>query len=62
MADQESDVMTPEEVAEDLRVHATTVYRQLEKGLLPGAFKVGRVWRVLRSALSAMTQIKVPDS
>ena len=37
-------VMTVKDVAEYLRVHPTTVYRQLKDGLLP-AFKVGTNWR-----------------
>jgi excisionase family DNA binding protein len=37
-------VMTVKDLAGYLRVHPTTVYRQLKDGLLP-AFKVGSNWR-----------------
>jgi excisionase family DNA binding protein len=36
--------MTVKELAGYLRVHTTTVYRQLKRGLLP-AFRVGSDWR-----------------
>ena len=62
MPEHESEIMTPEELADYWRVHVSTVYRQLEKGLVPGAFKVGRVWRVPLSALSALMNLKIPDS
>jgi excisionase family DNA binding protein len=37
-------VMTLREVSEYLKVHPSTVYRQLKRGLIP-AFKVGSDWR-----------------
>ena len=43
-------VMTVREVAELLRVHPTTVYRLVKRGVLPG-FKFGGNWRVDREAL-----------
>ncbi len=45
-------VMTMREVAEYLRVHPTTVYRLLRRGVLP-AFRVGSDWRFSRAALDA---------
>jgi excisionase family DNA binding protein len=39
-----SEIMTVKELAEYLKVHASTVYRQLKLGQLP-AFKVGSDWR-----------------
>lgn len=47
---EQHEVMTPEEVAEFLRVTPQTVYRGLHQGSLPGA-KVGNQWRILRSNL-----------
>lgn len=37
-------VMTLREVSEYLKVHPSTIYRQLKRGLIP-AFKVGSDWR-----------------
>jgi excisionase family DNA binding protein len=37
-------IMTVKELADYLKVHASTVYRQLKLGQLP-AFKVGSDWR-----------------
>ncbi len=41
---ESSRVMTVKEVSDYLKVHPSTVYRQLKKGRLP-AFKVGSDWR-----------------
>ncbi|MGH8574287.1 MAG: helix-turn-helix domain-containing protein [Gammaproteobacteria bacterium] len=43
--------MTDMEVAEALRKHRRTIQRWAQKGLLPGAYKAGRAWRIPRSAL-----------
>lgn len=50
--DVKSDIMTPEEVADYLRLNRETVYRNLRRGQLPG-IKVGSQWRVSRSALDS---------
>ncbi len=39
-----SKVMTVKELSDYLKVHPSTVYRQLKRGKLP-AFKVGSDWR-----------------
>jgi excisionase family DNA binding protein len=41
----ESQLLTPEEAAQYLRLNLVTVYRLLHKGVLPGA-KVGHQWRI----------------
>ena len=41
---ESSRVMTVKEVSDYLKVHPSTIYRQLKKGRLP-AFKVGSDWR-----------------
>ncbi len=41
---QPTKVLTVNELAEYLRVHRSTIYRLLKKGLLPG-FKIGSDWR-----------------
>jgi len=42
--------MTLQEVAEYLRVHQSTIYRELKRGNLP-AFKMGSDWRFHRKVL-----------
>lgn len=37
---------TPEQMAETYQVTRATMYRWLRTGRVPGAFKVGHVWRV----------------
>ncbi len=44
MRGEESKVMTVKELSNYLKVHPSTVYRQLRRGRLP-AFKVGSDWR-----------------
>ena len=45
------DLLTPEEVAEYVRVNPQTIYRLLRRGKLPGA-KIGHQWRVRRADLN----------
>ncbi len=40
----EDKVMTLREVSEYLKVHPSTIYRHLKRGMIP-AFKVGSDWR-----------------
>jgi excisionase family DNA binding protein len=44
MKTDSSHVMTVKELSDYLKVHPSTVYRQLKRGQLP-AFKVGSDWR-----------------
>ncbi|MBF6568723.1 MAG: helix-turn-helix domain-containing protein [Candidatus Binataceae bacterium] len=44
MTYDESKVMTVKELSGYLKVHPSTIYRQLRRGRLP-AFKVGSDWR-----------------
>jgi len=44
MKNDNSRVMTVKELSDYLKVHPSTVYRQLKRGQLP-AFKVGSDWR-----------------
>lgn len=48
--------MTPEEVADYLRLNRETVYRNLRRGQLPG-IKIGSQWRVSRSSLNKALDI-----
>lgn len=43
--------MTPREVAVILRLGVRTVRAMIRAGSLPGAYRVGRVWRVRRDQL-----------
>jgi excisionase family DNA binding protein len=43
-------VLTISEVAEVLRMHSTTIYRMVNRGVLPG-FKIGGAWRINRATL-----------
>jgi excisionase family DNA binding protein len=45
-----AEYLTPEEVAEKLRVHWRTVYVWLRSGKLKGV-KAGRLWRISEEAL-----------
>ncbi len=38
------EIMTPSEVAALLKIHVKTVYKLVEKGVLPGN-RIGRSWR-----------------
>ena len=40
----EEHILTVPELSEHLRVHPTTIYRLLRRGLIPG-FRVGNIWR-----------------
>ena len=44
--------LTPQEVSEILRVSVYTVRRWIKEGDLP-AYKVGRGWRISRTAIAA---------
>lgn len=44
MRNESSHVLTVKELSDYLKVHPSTIYRQLKRGRLP-AFKVGSDWR-----------------
>jgi excisionase family DNA binding protein len=48
----ETDLLTPEEAAVYLRLNPQTAYRLLRTGQIPGV-KVGRQWRIRKSAIDA---------
>ena len=43
-------IFTVTELSNHLRVHPTTIYRLLRRGLIPG-FRVGSTWRFSRAAI-----------
>jgi excisionase family DNA binding protein len=47
-----------DEAASFLRVHRVTLYRMLKKGEIPGAFKIGRVWRLDLDELERLLETK----
>ena len=52
----EQEILTLHEVAAYLRVHRSTIYRMIQNGQLPGAFRVGTDWRITRYALDKCIQ------
>jgi excisionase family DNA binding protein len=49
--DQSNDIwLTPEELADLLRVHRQTIYRELRAGRLPSVIKIGNQWRIPKNA------------
>ena len=51
MFDNFSDVLTPEEAAEALRIGMNAIYDNLRSGKLK-AFRNGRTWRIPKTALT----------
>lgn len=51
----ESPMMTLNQVADYLKVHPSTIYRQMKKHGLPG-FKIGRDWRYNREHIEQWCQ------
>ena len=49
----EPEVMTAEEVADYFRVTKQTITNQAAAGKLPGAFRVGKLWRFHRKKILA---------
>ena len=43
------DLLTIKEVAVWLRLNPATIYHLAQKGKIPGAVKIGRQWRFIRS-------------
>ena len=42
---QKFDLLTPEEISQQLRIPKGSVYDLARKGKIPSAFKVGKHWR-----------------
>lgn len=49
-------MLNVQEIAAQLRVHQRTVLREIKRGHFPGAFRVGRVWRIPASDLRAYVE------
>jgi excisionase family DNA binding protein len=60
MPPKDEPLLTLEEVVVYLRVHPRTVYRLVHSGEIP-AVRVGRQWRIRRSALDAWLERRVDD-
>ncbi|MCP4715144.1 MAG: helix-turn-helix domain-containing protein [Deltaproteobacteria bacterium] len=48
-----SDIMTPKEVAEYLKMSVLTVYKHAKQGTIPG-FRVGNSWRFDKRQIDAV--------
>jgi excisionase family DNA binding protein len=57
----DTELLTPEEAAVYLRLNPQTAYRLLRGGQLPGV-KIGRQWRIRKSALDAYLDGTVPEA
>ena len=51
-------MFTINDAAEYLHIHRITLYRLLRENAVPGAFKVGRVWRIPRAGLEQLMASK----
>lgn len=54
--------LTVWEVAEHLRVTKTTVYRYLDKGLFPGAWRTEEAWRIPQRDVIAYRERAVDEA
>ena len=53
-------LVSVQDAAVYLRVDATTIYRLLKKREIPGAFKIGRVWRFDLDELESFLEKEAP--
>lgn len=53
-----SEYWTLQEVAEYLQVTRTTMHRLLRKGKIPGAFRIGRIWRFKADVITNLGKVK----
>jgi len=54
---KESELMTPSEVADLLKIHLKTVYKLAERGTIPGQ-RIGRSWRFSRADVLVLIATK----
>lgn len=55
------EALTPEQAAEALQVATETIRRLIRAGKLP-AVKIGRQWRIARSAIDAVLRGEAPGA
>ena len=58
---QQSELMTAQEVADYFRVSRVTVWRWCKEGVLP-AFRIGRSWRIRRDKLAELEELLNADN
>ena len=58
---EETEIMTASEVAAFLKIHLKTVYKLMEKRVLPGN-RIGRNWRFSRSEVVQLMSSKSGES
>lgn len=56
----QEEMLTPEEVAEYLKVPIQTIWRWCRQGTLP-AVKIGKYWRVPREKLDAFIEAELQE-
>ena len=52
MSAYDQEILTIEEVCDFLMVGKSTLYQILASGEMPGAFRIGKVWKIPRKAVS----------
>ncbi len=58
-ADRLSSLLTVDEAATFLRINRKTFYSAVQKGLVPGVIRIGRVIRIHRTALLDPSAVRV---
>lgn len=59
----DDDLLIVPEVADILRRHDQTVRRLMRTGIIPGAIKIGREWRITRHDLDTyLSSLKTPTA
>ena len=61
MSTKEKPLMTVAEVAEFFGVQPLTIREWCRNGRFPGAFKLGRSWKIKRESVYALAQLKYGD-
>ena len=56
------DVLTIEDTAQLLRLNTVYLRRRVSSGGFPGAIRIGRVWRIPRSAYEAVLKNGLSDA
>ena len=51
-SDRYPEMLTLDDVCEILTVGKSTLYQMLSSGEIPGAFRIGKVWKIPRKAIS----------
>lgn len=55
-----SDILTPRELADYLRVSEATIRQMAARGEIPHAFRIGKQWRIPYAAVAKLTGWRAP--